>query len=104
MPETKKLTDELPPAASGLASPVVSQTLLKVAAGIVALAVAVVGLQLTNPELVATLPPVIFTVAKGIVALGTLLGLVSPGLRKPTATAEAAGKEAEKDPSKTLDK
>lgn len=59
-------------------TPVIPQWLVKGAVVLVALA----GVVLTLPAGGIALPPVVLAIAGGVVALGSALGIASPGARK----------------------
>lgn len=96
------------PLLSGLNSPVLGQHVWKVIGIAVAIAASIVGLQETSPELLAGLPPLVTKAAHLILALGTLAGIASPGIRQkqalPAPASVEAGKAAEAKPSDTLNK
>lgn len=94
---------------SGLNAPLIGQQILKALGLVVALAAAITGLQVTSPELLAGLPPMVLKISQLILALGTVAGIASPGVRQapvasPAPAAVAAGKAAEAKPEDTLNK
>lgn len=66
-------------------SAVLSQTLIRVATGVVAVAALVVGLSL--PPISLAIPAAIVGICGTIVAIGTVLGISSQGVRAPAPPA-----------------
>lgn len=70
------------PLVSGLNSPLIGQTILKILVGLIAAAGSLVALKAGSPTLASFLPDQVYTVASIVTALGTALAAASPGLRE----------------------
>jgi hypothetical protein len=74
-----------PPAPAPAVSPTGQAIIPPIVAKYAAPVVAIAGALALAPEAGITLPAIVLTVAKLVVLLGTVLGIVSPGARKAAA-------------------
>ena len=87
------------PLVSGLNSPVLGPTLLKVLITILGVAASLLGFKAASPGLASILPEQVYQVAGVISAIGAAIATASPGLRqKVDPSTVAAVKAAEAAP------